>query len=85
VWEGGLGLIFEGRSVDIETTMVSKIEEARIKREEKERRDDFPPPQFTYENIKSSLIQDKIDIVPPLTNKSDTSRQVESDNEEEEI
>ena len=71
----GLGLILEGRSVENETKMVSEVEEARIRREEKEERVD-PPPQFTDENIKSSLVEDKIDIVPPLTHKSDTDRKV---------
>jgi len=39
----GLGMILEGWSVDNETKMVSKVEEARIRREDKERKDDPPP------------------------------------------
>ena len=46
--------------------------------------DDHPPPQSAPDKMKSALIEDKIDIVPPLSHKSDTSRKVESDNEEEE-
>jgi len=73
----GLGLILEGRrSVDNETKMVSKVEDARIRRKEKRMKDDYPPPQSAPAKMKSSLIQDKIDIVPPLTHKSDTDRKV---------
>jgi len=81
---GGLGMILEGRSVENETKMVSKVEEAKIRREEKERKDDHPPPQSVPVKMKISLVQDKIEKVPPLTRNSGRNKKVESEEEEEE-
>jgi len=63
--------------------MVSKVEEARIRREEKEMRDDHHPPQSASNKIKDSLAEDNIEKVPPLTRKSDISRYEESEEEAE--
>ena len=64
--------------------MVSKVEEARIRREEKKTIDDRPLPQSAHGKMKSLLVEDKINIEPSYNYKSDTNRKVESDDEEEE-
>jgi len=81
---GGLGMILEGKSIDTEIEMVSKVEEARISRKQEKRSDDHPPPQSAADKRKSSLTEDKIEeeIVSPLTHKSDTNRKMESDEDE---
>jgi len=80
---GGLGIILEGRSVDNETKIVSKVEEARIRREEK-KMDYLPPSQSMAVKAKTSFVEDKIEgeLVSPLIHNSDTNRKMESDEDE---
>jgi len=79
----GLGMILEGRSVDIDIKMVSKVEEVRTRREEK-KMDYLPPSQSMAVKAKTSLVEDKIEgeLVSPLTHNSDTNRKMESDEDE---